>query len=618
LNNSKHYRIDLPGNCAYYYTVTRGIIMGTRLPVIGSDDGVWGDVLNTFLQVEHNTDGTLKRAAAIDAAAVDANVVHKTGTESVDGSKTFSSRMVINEPGAGVSTLTLSDTTSNAGITFGTDTNIFRSGNGQLQTSSAFFAVRATLGVVAIGVTTSGDTTRRFQINTDGKMLWSAGTGTQDTTLIRDTTGGLKLTATTGTAGTPATPGLSVVQNGVSSSSTSGGGTVLINNNTNPGSGLIVYSNAGSGSSGRLVNIRSNNAAFDQPGLHVDYAGTAAAVEILHTGTGSNGNALNIASTNQNDTAFGVGGYEISKGTIKVVHNYPGVSDANASALSLRANGSGTAAQGIFFDAEDGGTTGNLMKMRNAGVDQFIMAPNGGLYTKTNLQVGSTVQDFGAGAVVIGLKDATTVPTTNPTGGVIIYSEGSVLKYRNSAGSIFSLGGSGSDANPQPNDQAYKGWAYDPSIAANKNALTSGQPILIKIKAAASGTVNNINVNVDTPAASGFTASASFAALYDMAGNLLSQTSDLAILLGSTGAKALPLNSGVAVTAGTFYYVWMVVNATTPPSLNRGANIGVINQGTSPGTYRFCNLGSGISAAPATITLASSTAMSISYWAAIS
>ena len=31
-----------------------------RLPVPGSDNGVWGNVLNDFLGIEHNTDGSLK------------------------------------------------------------------------------------------------------------------------------------------------------------------------------------------------------------------------------------------------------------------------------------------------------------------------------------------------------------------------------------------------------------------------------------------------------------------------------------------------------------------------------------------------------------------------------
>lgn len=39
----------------------------SRLPIPGSDDGVWGSVLNDFLGVELNSDGTLKRAADINA-----------------------------------------------------------------------------------------------------------------------------------------------------------------------------------------------------------------------------------------------------------------------------------------------------------------------------------------------------------------------------------------------------------------------------------------------------------------------------------------------------------------------------------------------------------------------
>ena len=32
-----------------------------RLPVVGQDEDAWGGILNEFLQVEHDTDGTLKR-----------------------------------------------------------------------------------------------------------------------------------------------------------------------------------------------------------------------------------------------------------------------------------------------------------------------------------------------------------------------------------------------------------------------------------------------------------------------------------------------------------------------------------------------------------------------------
>jgi hypothetical protein len=37
----------------------------SRLPVPGSDSGVWGNVLNDFLGVEHNTDGSLKASGSL-------------------------------------------------------------------------------------------------------------------------------------------------------------------------------------------------------------------------------------------------------------------------------------------------------------------------------------------------------------------------------------------------------------------------------------------------------------------------------------------------------------------------------------------------------------------------
>ena len=33
-----------------------------RLPSVGGDNGQWGQILNDYLSVEHNADGTLKNA----------------------------------------------------------------------------------------------------------------------------------------------------------------------------------------------------------------------------------------------------------------------------------------------------------------------------------------------------------------------------------------------------------------------------------------------------------------------------------------------------------------------------------------------------------------------------
>jgi hypothetical protein len=71
----------------------------SRLPFPGQDDNTWGDILNEYLNISHNADGTLK-ASAITAAggAVDASVVHTTGNENIGGTKTFVISPIIPTP----------------------------------------------------------------------------------------------------------------------------------------------------------------------------------------------------------------------------------------------------------------------------------------------------------------------------------------------------------------------------------------------------------------------------------------------------------------------------------------------------------------------------------------
>jgi len=50
-----------------------------RLPVPGSDDGTWGDLLNDFLVVSHNADGTLKSVPVDDATTSSKGIVQLAG-----------------------------------------------------------------------------------------------------------------------------------------------------------------------------------------------------------------------------------------------------------------------------------------------------------------------------------------------------------------------------------------------------------------------------------------------------------------------------------------------------------------------------------------------------------
>jgi hypothetical protein len=109
-----------------------------RLPIPGSDDGAWGDILNEFLKVEldENTGGLKIRSdGTLATKANDSAVVHLAGTETVSGDKNFTG--VLSKSGQAVvvsSDGRLSDarlTIKKGGVTSGTRKNLnFIAGSG--------------------------------------------------------------------------------------------------------------------------------------------------------------------------------------------------------------------------------------------------------------------------------------------------------------------------------------------------------------------------------------------------------------------------------------------------------------------------------------------------------
>src|SRR5579859_3882261 len=76
----------------------------SRLPQPGGDDGTWGQILNDFLGVGHNADGSLK------------NVVHASGDESVGGIKTFSASPQVPTPSGSSDATTKAYVDATAGV----------------------------------------------------------------------------------------------------------------------------------------------------------------------------------------------------------------------------------------------------------------------------------------------------------------------------------------------------------------------------------------------------------------------------------------------------------------------------------------------------------------------
>jgi hypothetical protein len=56
-----------------------------------------------------------------------------------------------------------------------------------------------------------------------------------------------------------------------------------------------------------------------------------------------------------------------------------------------------------------------------------------------NIQFGGGAAAVGGGSGVLGITNATTVPTSNPTGGGILYVDSGSLKYRGPSGTVTTL-----------------------------------------------------------------------------------------------------------------------------------------------------------------------------------
>lgn|SRR5574341_24719 len=112
---------------------------------------------------------------------------------------------------------------------------------------------------------------------------------------------------------------------------------------------------------------------------------------------------------------------------------------ADFRARTAIAVGTLTSHYGFYCEALTGGA--NRYPFYDAGT---VASGNtrGNVFT-SNTQLFKTTLDFGGGAGVLGIGVATTAPTTNPTGGVILYVDpaDNTLKVRGSAGTVTPLAG---------------------------------------------------------------------------------------------------------------------------------------------------------------------------------
>lgn len=178
-----------------------------RLPQPGGDTGTWGDILNDFLSVAHNTDGTLKTGsggAAGDvngpSSSTDNAIARYDGTT---GKVVQASNAAIDDSGQ----LLLPATGSTGGVVIGGDANLYRlqaniiATDSHLASYGTVYITRPAGTSVALESYVSPEGNARYSVRSDGQITWGSGAGARDTNLYRSAADTLKTDDTFQAAG---------------------------------------------------------------------------------------------------------------------------------------------------------------------------------------------------------------------------------------------------------------------------------------------------------------------------------------------------------------------------------------------------------------------------------
>lgn len=166
-----------------------------------------------------------------------------------------------------------------------------------------------------------------------------------------------------------------------------------------------------------------------------------------------------------------------------------------------------------------------------------------------------------------------------------------------------------------PADHGFTTWTLDPVQAGSSTTPTAGVLYLMKTKIIAASTINGVGMHVAT---SGSGLTSSYVALFDSTGARVALSAAVTTAWQTSGYKATTFTAGYAAAVGTYYIGLLIGNgSTTAPALARASSSVVTNAGlTAPG-LRFGTSGTGQTSVPSTVTLASVTADSTAWFAAL-
>lgn len=167
-----------------------------------------------------------------------------------------------------------------------------------------------------------------------------------------------------------------------------------------------------------------------------------------------------------------------------------------------------------------------------------------------------------------------------------------------------------------PQDHGYETWSGNPFYGNSGTALTNGTVYLQRLMVRRTFTPSRLSFSV-TSAAVTPTAGQSEVGLYSAAGVRLAAT-NVDVAFTGTGTVDVAVTPG-QLLAGTYVWAAVVGNAATPAQLLRFSGFASSpSAGLITSQLRSCVNGTGATALPASLTLASNTTTgNITYWVAL-
>lgn len=137
------------------------------------------------------------------------------------------------------------------------------------------------------------------------------------------------------------------------------------------------------------------------------------------------------------------GGYTLANVAAMTVttHNATTVNATTVNATNINASGVISATGSGYVSTNHINSPSSQLTLDTASHAYDIVAgPNALVVKATTANIGiNTFSAFGSGAGVIGIANRTTAPTTNPSGGGVLYCESGALKYRGSSGTVTTI-----------------------------------------------------------------------------------------------------------------------------------------------------------------------------------